>query len=124
MRVFGRLNHHFRWIVKIIVIDFPNHHINNLVKSDANTFFQVSIFPNPTAKFLNYAYRLDEASTVSIAIVNSVGQVVDQVATNVLQESGEYKAELDVENWPDGVYHFMLQTEMETYSKSFVVSRN
>lgn len=98
--------------------------MNNVVQNEEKPFFQFSIFPNPTAKFLNCAYRLDKASTVSIVIVNSVGQVVDQVITNKFQESGDYGAEVDVENWPDGVYHFMLQTETETHSKSFVVSRN
>ena len=98
--------------------------INNMMQNEVNPFFQVSIFPNPTAKFLNYAYRLDKTSTVSIVIVNSVGQIVDQVVTNTLQESGEYKAELDVENWSDGVYHLVLQTERRAQSKSFIVSRN
>jgi hypothetical protein len=63
-----------------------------LIKSD------ISIFPNPTNKYLNIK-SLNQSSFNKISIIDIKGQKIDY---NIQNNLGEYK--IDIENFAEGVY--------------------
>lgn len=47
-------------------------------------------FPNPFSKELNITYKLSSASTVSLKVVDMLGQTIEQFETEKLQQAGNY----------------------------------
>lgn len=65
--------------------------------------FSISAYPNPASDFINLSVELEEASSVTIEVVNILGAVVSTIETQNLA-SGTYYNELDLTDLTDGVY--------------------
>jgi hypothetical protein len=60
-------------------------------------------YPNPTSDILWYSYILNESASVSIRIVNTIGQMMFQTPTEKLR-SGTYYDNINLSDWDIGVY--------------------
>ena len=61
------------------------------------------VYPNPTNDILWYSYILSETASVNVNIINSIGQVMYQTATEKCS-AGTYYYDVHLHNWDAGVY--------------------
>ncbi|MFT5820269.1 MAG: hypothetical protein ACI8ZM_001508 [Crocinitomix sp.] len=106
----------------------PTGAINNAGKSTAGTVgieedvantFAITAYPNPASDFINLTVELQEASSVSIEVVNMLGAVVSIIETQNLANGTHYN-ELDLSNLTEGVY-FVKTTVNETVDMQKII---
>ncbi|WP_070137276.1 T9SS type A sorting domain-containing protein [Crocinitomix algicola] len=81
--------------------------------------FAVKAYPNPTAGNLNVAIELNEASTVSMEVVNMLGATVRMIESQNLS-SGTFYNEFDMSDLTEGVY-FVKTTVNEAVEMTKIV---
>ena len=65
--------------------------------------FNVNVYPNPTNRISNLLVELDEASTISINVVNILGKTVYSFQSEKFM-AGNYSSKVDLSNQPNGIY--------------------
>ncbi len=65
--------------------------------------FNVNVYPNPTNGISNLLVELDEASTISINVVNILGKTVYSFQSEKFM-AGNYSSKVDLSNQPNGIY--------------------
>ncbi|MCD4678894.1 MAG: T9SS type A sorting domain-containing protein [Bacteroidales bacterium] len=80
-----------------------------------------SIYPNPANSTAFVNYNLTQSSNVNISIHNMLGEEVYSTSP-VMQSSGDYKTQLDLNGLSDGVYFLKLQTDNETFTQKLVIN--
>lgn len=85
-----------------------------------NLPFEFSISPNPcnSASFLNL--KLDKAGSISVNILNQVGQSVYRTNPGVFAE-GQHMITLDVINLPTGIYYCIVKVDGQQITRKVVV---
>ena len=68
-------------------------------------------YPNPFNPTTTLEYYLPEDSYVSITIYNMLGQVMDRLVDNELQEAGYLEATFDATAYSSGVYFYRLSAK-------------
>jgi hypothetical protein len=108
------------WILKVDSFGclVPGCHLPNAVVEEGKPTVKLSIYPNPTADFLNFHVKgHPPAGNASARIVNEAGQVMKQVQ----KISPDETVILPVANWPSGVYFLQYLSEGQTIiSEKFI----
>jgi len=68
-------------------------------------------YPNPFSSSTTIAYELSEASKVKLSIYNSMGEKLAEYI-NTEQLAGKYSEELQLGNYPSGVYYYTLEARV------------
>ena len=89
-----------------------------LEEAAANTF-AITAFPNPASEFVNLTVDLQEASSLSIEVINMLGAVVSTIETQNLAIVTHYN-EINVADLTEGVY-FIKTTVNETVEMTKIV---
>ncbi len=89
------------------------------LEEDAANAFAITAYPNPASDFVNLTVELEEASAVTIEVVNMLGAVVSTIETQNLAIGTHYN-ELDVADLTEGVY-FIKTTVNETVEMTKIV---
>lgn len=77
---------------------------------------QLSVFPNPAKDILNLVISGNQISeNFRIVIFNALGQPVHSAQTN------QQNTQIDISQWPSGVYQIMLQHGDETITRKPVI---
>ncbi|MFT5824175.1 MAG: hypothetical protein ACI8ZM_005441 [Crocinitomix sp.] len=87
-------------------------------EEEVNTF-SVMAFPNPVAEMMNLTVELEEASQVTIEVVNMLGAVVSTIETQNLAIGTHYNS-LDLSDLTNGVY-FVKTTVNEAVDMTKIV---
>lgn len=82
----------------------------------------VNLYPNPTSGVTNLTIELVQNETVSISVLNSVGQEVYASNTNNLT-AGLNTLPLNTENWPNGVYFIKVSSGNGFVNQKLTVSK-
>ena len=69
-----------------------------------------NLFPNPTTGQTAINYKLENASTVSIKVLDITGKVI-YTSNEGTQNSGSHSVSLDASNFTTGVYYVTVSTE-------------
>jgi Secretion system C-terminal sorting domain len=77
--------------------------------SDASVF-SLALAPNPAQEHSTLSYRLPKAATVSISLVNVLGQTLSTWEIGK-QAAGEYQQSLSFSRIPTGVYYCRVQAD-------------
>jgi len=88
-----------------VFINITTHAATSLT----NSYFSVSVFPNPSRDFISIQFPNPEKEMLTITVYNALGQVVEKMG-NI---SG---TEVKIENKKrqKGIYYFKLQSNIET----------
>jgi hypothetical protein len=78
-----------------------------------------SIFPNPANNRLTIQLSLEKPEPLCVILLNVSGQQMAVVADERIK-AGEYKSELDISNWPAGVYCCQVQIGNEMVTKKII----
>ncbi len=92
--------------------------VSNTEDVDIETFRVVS-YPNPADHLVNIMYRLEEPSDVQVAIFNTQGQLMKNVA-NDQGVSGERYHKVFIDDMPAGTYTFQLTINGKMMAKPFI----
>lgn len=82
----------------------------------------VSLYPNPANNATSLSLDLIQNETVSISVINTVGQVVFSESLNNLS-AGNHMINLSTENWAVGIYNINISTTNGTTNRKLVVSK-
>jgi hypothetical protein len=85
--------------------------INDVI--NANTF---TIYPNPTSSVSTITFTLSESSSVSMNVINSIGELVHSETTTTMN-TGIQKINFDGTELPNGVYFVNLTIGDQVISK-------
>jgi hypothetical protein len=69
----------------------------------ASSSFNVNVYPNPTNGVSNLLVKLEEAGSISINVVNILGETVYNLESNK-SNAGYYSTTVDLSNQPNGIY--------------------
>jgi hypothetical protein len=84
------------------------------VRNIAGNGIALSCYPNPFTKSTTITYSLEKAGNVSIAVYNSVGQVVATLVNGDVEQTGSHIMAFNAEGLRAGIYHCVLKTEDKT----------
>lgn len=77
--------------------------------------------PNPTNSHAELAIFAPTVKNVNIVIVNSIGQVMQQISTKL--DLGVNRIDLDGSNWNAGMYIVKIDVEGEPFTKKLIISQ-
>ena len=81
--------------------------INDVPSSLVSSF---NVFPNPAQNQTQVNYELLESSEVQITFYDPLGRMVKQILPATQQNRGKHKIEVDLSQWPKGMYYCQLMT--------------
>lgn len=81
----------------------------------------IKISPNPVSSIATVLYNITKDDNVQIRIVNPVGSVVSNIASNRFQTEGYHEFSIDVNQIPNGVYFVQIITSKGIISEKFTV---
>ena len=69
----------------------------------------LKLYPNPCSNEINLEFELSESSTVSISLINSVGQTIELFEKNKRRPSGLSRIKLSLDSFTLGNYFLLLE---------------
>jgi subtilisin family serine protease len=82
----------------------------------------LNLFPNPADELLTIVYETPDNEPYDFRIYNALGQLVFQTQ-DIPNSFGVKSLEVDVSNWPDGLYAVSIQRGEEQFSRKLIVAR-
>ena len=87
-----------------------------------NNFFNIEVYPNPFADYLELSYTLERDEEININIYDVMGRHLKTISENESQEKGAYKRQLDVSEFNKGVYFIEFKVGDNVFKKMVVKS--
>ncbi|TAE29696.1 MAG: T9SS C-terminal target domain-containing protein [Candidatus Kapaibacterium sp.] len=97
--------------------------VKALLRGDTNTVQAVRVFPNPAQNLVFLSYSLPNDESVSIEIMNMLGQSVAQVLENVPRRKGSNQELFNTEILASGTYFVRVKSRSRTQVAPLVVVR-
>lgn len=83
----------------------------------------LTVFPNPTQGYTQFAYELTNSGDVSIDIYDLAGRKIETL-TQGFQPAGSYEADWDASSFQDGLYIYRFTINDQISSGKILVSKN
>lgn len=77
----------------------------------------LTIFPNPSKEKVTFRFAKEQAGSALISCVDMMGKLFIQEKVNFSQEG----IEIEVNNFPSGIYFFDIQTESNHYREKVII---
>lgn len=95
----------------------PSSGVHN---ASTDTASWVSIYPNPLRQSATIRFELQEASRVTISVLDVNGRILRTVVDNSFYPSGRHEVSIDRGNLPAGQYLYQLRTDGGAVTKQMV----
>ncbi|WP_317898943.1 T9SS type A sorting domain-containing protein [Aurantibacillus circumpalustris] len=82
----------------------------------------VNLFPNPTSGNTSLSIELTQNETLSISVVNTIGQIVYSSVSNEMN-AGKNTIQLNAQNWANGVYFVNISSDKGVTNKKLTVNK-
>lgn len=82
----------------------------------------LNLYPNPTSGITNLSIDLTQNETISISVLNSIGQVVYS-SKSTQMHAGVNTIQLNSENWSNGIYFVSVASDKGTTNKKLTVTK-
>ena len=79
--------------------------------------------PNPAYIRTTIEFEVIEIGKSRLYIMNSTGEEIEEII-NDAREPGRYQIDIDLSNYPPGLYYYILETPSRTNIKKLLVSEN
>ncbi len=97
---------------------------NGVAAITGNNTIGLNIFPNPASGVANIEYFLSEnASVVTIELVNLLGEKMMVMTTNEQQNTGQHQYQLNSDGFSQGVYFVRLSVDDKVHTLKFLISK-
>ncbi len=105
-----------------IFIDDINIAVDAGIRDVTEDISLLSLFPNPTNDNCTLQFTLQLPKTLSLSVVNVLGQKVMTIGNNLYNE-GENSINLKTSNLPQGIYTIQLSDGLRSINKQLVISK-
>jgi len=102
-----------------LTIRFDSCEIESEVFTLENGDYRLHLFPNPAINALNVQFLIGEQEDLSIRILNTLGQVVQQ--WNYPGFIGQYNESIDVSGLARELYFIQIETPNKVYTEKFIL---
>jgi hypothetical protein len=102
-----------------LTIRFDSCEIESEVFTLENGDYRLHLFPNPAINALNVQFLIGEQEDLSIRILNTLGQVVQQ--WNYPGFIGQYNESIDVSTLAREFYFIQIETPNRVYTEKFIL---
>jgi Icc-related predicted phosphoesterase len=109
----GKLSWEF---VPLSEIDTIGTDSQTVIQNINSSFQQLSIYPNPTCNIFQISMNSKEAMNIKIEVLNCAGTILMKRAIRNEFDS----LEIDLSDFPKGVYFFKISNKLETITKKIV----
>jgi hypothetical protein len=92
------------------------------VDDGENTYFNVNVFPNPTAGQATFSFDLTEPGNVNIKIYNSIGEMVATIV-NEYKSAGSHNVDWNTESLESGIYIYSLISGDHSETGQIVIAK-
>ncbi|MCD4679519.1 MAG: T9SS type A sorting domain-containing protein, partial [Bacteroidales bacterium] len=79
-------------------------------------FYLGQNYPNPYNDYTEIEYTLVESGKVNLEVFNTLGEKVDVIINDKMQNAGPYKAKFNASKFPPGIYYYRMNVESESGS--------
>jgi len=111
---------------KILVENMPNED-EEMIESigiDNRVFgFSYKVFPNPSNELINIQYFLNTEVTLSIELVNFLGQRVKTILPKQNQQAGSYELQIPVSEFATGTYFLTISSANQTKIEKIIINQ-
>ena len=80
----------------------------------------ISIYPNPTSGTFTLNINMEDAKQVNYVIYNILGQ---KVSEGTIDSGNKMSREIDMQNYPAGVYSILIDVDGVRFNKKFVLTK-
>ena len=102
-------------------ITVPKSEFVGVEENEMKLDFELSdLYPNPTNNTAYFRIKLEDASGVSLNLVNVVGQSVKSIEYGSLN-SGDHLLKLDVSELPIGLYYANVIVDGQSATRKIVI---
>ncbi len=102
-----------------VITDFPS---TNILEKEATTALPLmNIYPNPASTNVIIDYQLPAPTKINLSLYNLAGQFLSTLEGSELQESGNYNFEININDYPKGIYFIRLQTAQTQIIEKLVI---
>ena len=104
-----------------------NLYVDNINVDVLSSIYQIdavsalSIMPNPVINTMSIEFSLEQAEDLNISIVNSLGQIVETIASR--QFEGINMLSINTNKLSSGMYFLSISSATKVTSKRFVISK-
>ena len=81
----------------------------------------MNIYPNPASTNVIIDYQLPAPTKINLSLYNLAGQFLSTLEGSELQESGNYNFEININDYPKGIYFIRLQTAQTQIIEKLVI---
>jgi len=116
-------NNHLNYFYRLKQIDFNGHFsYSNIiyVESICELSPEITIYPNPSSGIFSLELLLPPQSQLQIIIYNELGQEIKHTETINTEESKTFKTDLNISEFPDGVYHIKTIINSKTINSRII----
>jgi len=94
----------------ILVMDYvpEDTHVETEEPGLANDYVLLQNYPNPFNPVTTISYKLAEANSVTLQVINTAGEIVAILEKNSQKDAGTHTIRFDAENLSSGVYFYQL----------------
>ena len=118
------------WLENHLPVENKIHHMKldkdifvGAPEYEQNSQFELSeCFPNPASSVLSINLKLHKKATVSIRLLNVLGQVVLETS-KVQMDNGKNPLHLDVSNLNSGLYYCVVNVGEQNLTRKFIVQK-
>jgi len=92
---------------------------NRITSGDIQLGVNLNIYPNPTKGLFNISFIAEKVDNFEITIADAFGKLVSQ--EDKQDFIGEYTKQVDLSNFPRGIYMIQISTQNSFVSKRIVL---
>jgi hypothetical protein len=95
------------------------YEVDNVGLNENEELPELSVYPNPASGMVQVSLSVDEKTSMDLEIINLTGQSVFSKTYPAF--SGTYHEEIDISQFPSGVYFIRIHTPEGIVNKKFIV---
>ncbi len=120
---FGRLPNGSNWkLLDSITKGYPNSMKASSVESNLSEIINCKNYPNPFSTSTNIEFTLNTAQKIELSIYNFLGEEVEMITNEYLSE-GNYGYTWNSNNFPNGIYYYILKMNNKIISNSMILMK-
>ncbi|PQB07686.1 hypothetical protein BST83_11355 [Polaribacter filamentus] len=94
---------------------------NGLSVNEFDSQKSFHIYPNPADTKINIDFTLSKSSTVSMTLMNIMGQIVSQPIDKQIVNPGNHKLEVDLQTLNSGIYFINTKISSTVFTKKLLI---